>query len=56
MIMWGISRVPLGGVPYHGGTQITKDLSPCSTEHLHGTHDVPHIYHVIPHGTEHPSW
>ena len=37
-----------GGVQFRGGTQITKDNI------LHGTHDIPHVYHEFPHGTEHP--
>ena len=33
-----------GGVQYHGGAQITKDLLPHSTEHPHGTHNIPHVH------------
>ena len=29
-------------------------ISPHSTERPHSTQDIPHIYHDIPHGTEHP--
>ena len=36
---------------YHG---VTKDFSPHTTEHPHGTHDISHIYHDISHDTEHP--
>ena len=37
-----------GSVHYRGDTQITKDFSP-----MHGTHDIPHVHHNIPHGTAH---
>ena len=30
------------------GTQISKDGIPHSTEHPHGTHDIPHMHHDIP--------
>ena len=30
-------------------------ISPTVLNTLHGTQDIPHIYHDIPHGTEHPS-
>ena len=37
------------------GTQITeKILSPTVLNTPHGTQDIPHMHHGIPHGTDHP--
>ena len=30
-------------------------ISPTVLNTPHGTQDIPHIYHDIPHGTEHPT-
>ena len=36
----------VGGVRYHGGHHLLL------FEDLHGTHDIPHMYHNICHGTQ----
>ena len=36
------------------GTQIIKDFPSTVLNTLHGTHDIPHVHHDIPHSTEHP--
>ena len=36
------------------GYSNNKRFSPTVLNTLHGTHDIPHVHHDIPHGTEHP--
>ena len=51
--VWDIMSTMGCSVPW--GTQITKDFSPMVLNTLHDTHDIPHLHHDIPHGTEHPN-
>ena len=65
----GILSTVGGYLEYRGGVQYSGEKIFCylSTEHPHGTHDIPHMHHDtfhstqitkdgIPHGTEHPPW
>ena len=46
----GVSSV-LGGVQYHGENLLLFEY-PMVLNTLHGTQDIPHMYHDIPHGTK----
>ena len=41
-----------GGVQYRGVLKLLQIL-PTVLNTLHGTHNIPHMHHDIPHGTEH---
>ena len=42
-----------GGVQYRGYSN-NKRFPPMVLNTAYGTHDIPHVHHNIPHGTEHP--
>ena len=44
-----------GGVQYRRGTQINKIFPPTILNTPHGTHEILHMHHDIPHGTEYPQ-
>ena len=44
-----------GGMFSTVGYSNNKRFSPTVLNTLHGTHDIPHVHHDIPHSTEHPT-
>ena len=55
MMHMGDIMSTMEGVQYRGGKNLLLFEYPKVLNTPHGTQDIPHIYHDIPHGTEHPQ-